>query len=330
MNKTALLFFIAAALAASGCIFAPMDLNLFKDYTDPLQEFTLSGDGDDKIVIIPVTGTITDQPGTGLAGYEPSMVQEVVSHLKRAESDSDVKAVVLTIDSPGGSVTASDILYREIRLFKLKTGACVVAAMMDTAASGGYYISMAADKIVAHPTTITGSIGVIFQQIDLTGLMELVGVNVKPAKSGSLKDMGSPFRPSTAEEDRVFQEMVDEFYGRFVSIVATGRGIEEERVKTSADGRVYTAEQALDIGLIDKIGYLDQAIDEACAIAGLDLDARTVVYRRTAYPDDNTYNRMSGLGGQRIPKLIDLGLDRFLVPPRTGFYYLWLPRAKDS
>jgi len=325
MKKILHLAFLVLLLLTPGCLVANVNTKLFKDYTDPLREFTLSGQGKEKIVLIPITGVISTTPREGFITSAPSPVQEVTAQLDKASADPDVAAVVLEIDSPGGTVTASDIINAEVERFKKKTGDKVVAAMMDVAASGGYYIAAAADRIVAHPTTVTGSIGVIFLRPNISGLMKKIGANVEVTKSGSHKDMGSPFREPTEEENRLFQEIIDEYYGRFVSVVARGRKMDEAAVRRLADGRVYTGKQALETGLVDRIGYLSDAVEEARAAAGLPTEARVVVYRRTRYADDNWYNTATAENGVKEPKLIDLGLDRFLACPRTGFYYLWLP-----
>ncbi len=314
-----------SVLLLPGCIFGN-DLNLypFMDRTVPLQEFTLQGDGDSKIAIVPVTGILTHKSEETFTGTTPSPVQEVVSRLNVIARDSDVRAVILQIDSPGGSVTASDILYNEVAEFKKRTGVKVVAAMMDLAASGGYYTALAADTIVAHPTTITGSIGVVLLRANVSGLMDKIGAKVEVSKSGDHKDMGSPFREATDEDRKLFQEMIDRLHGRFVKLVAQNRGLTEKRAGEISDGRIYTAEQALRLGLIDRIGYLPDAVAAAKEAAGLPDDARLIVYRRSEHADDNPYNVSAG-SGAGSPKLIDLGLDRVLPPVRSGFYYLWLP-----
>lgn len=325
MRFAKLIMVCALLAAAPGCIFADFNMKLFSDYTAPLQEYTLDGEGELKVAIIPVVGTIDSETESTWVGTRPSMVQEVVAHLGKAAADPDVKAVVLQIDSPGGTVTASDIIYREIEKFKSRSNARIVAAMMDVAASGGYYVASASDRIVAHPTTVTGSIGVIFIRPNIAGLMDKIGATAEINKSGTHKDMGSPFREPNEEEDKLFQEIIDEYYDRFVDIVAKHRGLDRETVIKVADGRVYTGLQARKAGLVDSVGYLSDAVLEAKNIAGLPRDARVVVYRRSPVSDDNAYNSATAQSGPATPKLIDLGLDPFTTIPRTGFYYIWLP-----
>jgi protease-4 len=310
-----------------GCVWANIDMQLFKDGSFPLEEYVLQGSEEPKVLLIPIQGSIDNETEQTLMATKPSLVQETVAHLAKAQRDPEVKAVVLQINSPGGSVTASDILHQELLGFKQRRpDVKVVAAMMDTAASGGYYLAAACDRIVAHPTSVTGSIGVIFLRADLSGLMEKIGAQAVVTKSGVNKDMGTPFRPPTAEENVIFQDMIDEYHERFVQVVAKGRGMPTDKVRTLADGRIYTGEQAVKNGLVDRVGYLEDSVNEARQIAGLSRKAKLVVYRRKAYADDNPYNTATMNGGDG--KLIDLGLDNYLPAFKTGFYYLWLPELE--
>jgi protease-4 len=249
----------------------------------------------------------------------------VVSHLNLAAKDSKVKAVILQIDSPGGSVTASDVLYHEIQDFKKRTQAKVLSMMMNLAASGAYYLALASDRIIAHPTTVTGSVGVIFIRPSLEGLMSKIGVKVETTKSGEYKDMGSPFRGATEEEKRLFQKIIEEMEERFVGLVAERRQMGSNRIKMISEGRIYTAGQALELGLIDRIGYLSDAVEETKKMAQLPDDARLVVYRRNRYHNDNPYNMFTEEHGGNSPQIIDLGLSHYLTVPHAGFYYLWAP-----
>ena len=277
---------------------------------------------DKKILIIPIRGTISDAPHEGIIRTRPSLVQEVVSQLRLAEDDKKVKAVILKIDSPGGSVTASDILFNEILTFKQRTGAKVVVAMMGVAASGGYYIALPADYILAHPTTLTGSVGVIFLRPKVAGLMAKVGVAVEVNKSGVNKDMGSPFRPATAEEKKIIQAMTDRLGIRFVDLMTKYRKLDPAVVAEISMARIYLANEALKLGMVDEVGYLDQAISQAKKLAELPEDARVVVYRRTEYPDDNIYNTSTRYGGGDL-SIISLELPESLNQFQTGFYYMW-------
>ena len=304
-------------------------IRLFPSQADPLKEYALEGEGNEKILVVPVRGIISDVPREGLIRTKPSLVQEVVSQLRLAEEDDRVKAVILKIDSPGGSVTASDILYNEIAGYKKRTNAKVVAAMMGVAASGAYYIALPADYIQAHPTTITGSIGVIFARPKVTGLMQKIGVDVEVNKSGTDKDMGSPFRPTSAEEEKIFQALTDQLGDRFINKVASHRNLDPEALARISTARVFLANEAFDLGLVDQIGYLENAVDQAKKLAGLGEDAKVIVYRRTEYPDDNIYNTSTRYGGGKV-SLISLKLPGSLDQIQTGFFYLWPAALADE
>ncbi|MGB5618121.1 MAG: signal peptide peptidase SppA [Desulfobacterales bacterium] len=322
-------FLLVLVVVITGCV-APR-ISIFGNNGEPLEEYTLQGSTKGKVLLIPVKGRITDDVESGLIRKKPSMVQEIVAQLKKAEKDKDVGAVLLIIDSPGGSVTASDVLYHEIVQFKQKTGTKVVAAMMDVAASGGYYIALPADAIVAHPTTITGSVGVLFLQPKVIGLMDKIGVEVQVSKSGANKDIGSPFRTATAQEKQIIQEMTDKLAQRFLALVSQHRRIDAKGMTEIASANVYLADEAQRLGLVDRIGYLNDAVDEAGRLAGLGKDAKVVVYRREKYENDTIYNMQSTwTGGDERLTLIDLGLPASEASEiATGFYYLW-PMAADG
>jgi protease-4 len=323
MRRSLFVLLAIAALLVNGC--AAPKIKIFPDATDPLQEFRLEGKDKGKVLVIPIRGIISDAPKRGAFRAKPSMVQEIVSQLRLAERDEEVRAVLLKIDSPGGSTTASDLLYHEIMAFKERTGAKVVVAMMDLATSGGYYVSLPADFILAHPTTLTGSIGVIFMRPMVTGLMGKIGLDMEVNKSGKNKDMGSPFRQSTEEEQRILKCLTDELGQRFVSLVSKRREIDQKALADISTARVYLGKQALQLGLVDKIGYLSDALSQAKKLAGLREDSKVVVYRRTEYPDDNLYNTFTTEYGGSGLSLIDLGLLESMTSLRTGFYYLWSP-----
>ena len=317
------LLLMCVVLLTGSC--AGLKIQLGTPSEEPLKEFTLEGSQRGKVLVIPVTGFLSDTPKRGLVDQRPSQVQEVVARLHHAEKDEEVRAVLLEINSPGGSITASDILYHEIMDFKERTGARVVAALMDVAASGGYYIALPADRIVAHPTTITGSVGVILVQPKITGLMDKLGLGVEVNKSGSQKDIGSPFRPSTREEQKIMQGLTDDLGGRFVRLVTRHRQVRPEDLAKVASARIYLASEALQLKLIDAVGYLRDAISAAKALAGLPEGARVVVYRRIKYPNDNVYNTSLSASAGVVPPLIEMNLPEILPPLTPGFYYLWLP-----
>jgi protease IV len=288
----------------------------------PLKETTLQGSGEDKILVISINGIISDQPKDHLLRTQPSMVQDVVARLQRAEKDAHIKALLLKVDSPGGTVTASDILYHELSQYKKHTGAKIVVAMMNVAASGGYYVSLPADWIVAHPTTVTGSIGVIFARPQVSGFMEKWGLGMEINKSGIQKDMGSPFRAPTEAEEAIFQELTDGLAKRFLDLVQTHRKLDAHQRERIATARVYLAPEAKQIGLVDQIGYLSDAIGKAEELSGLAANARVITFRRTPVEDDTIYNPAA------VHRDTELGAIAPLLAPlslgeETGFYYLW-------
>ena len=318
---------LAGAMLAA-CV--SVDVKLRTRPSEPLEEFTLQGKGEDRVALVTLRGFLRTGPDEGFPGPEPSPVQEVVSRLDLAAEDSRVKALILQIDSPGGTVTASDILYEEIRRFKERTGAVVVSLLVDLATSGGYYAALAGDRVVAHPTTVTGSIGVIFLRPDVEGLMDKVGVRVEAVKSGLYKDMGSPFRGSTDEERRLVRGIVEEMQKRFAGLVKARRGLEGEALERVARGQVMTAPEALEAGLVDRLGYFRDALEEARKPARLPEDVRVVVYRRERYHNDHPYNLMAGTAPDGDRGLGGLKGMLPFMPVRPGLYYLWMPAALED
>ncbi len=200
---------------------------------------------------------------------------KIVKHLKSAEEDANVKAVVLRVDSPGGSVVASAEIHQQM----IAMTKPVVVSMGELAASGGYYVSAPADYIFANPDTLTGSIGVIAQFLDLSQLLADYGVSATTLKSGEFKDEGSMFRPMTDEEKAVWQTIIDEAYEGFVSVVSDGRELSSEEVKKIADGRVYTGRQAMDLKLVDELGNLPDALSKAGEMGGITGEPEIIEYR---------------------------------------------------
>lgn len=222
----------------------------------------------EKVVVIPIHGIIMEE-GDGPGSRH--LVTDIRKILRSLREDDDVKAVVLDIDSPGGGVTASDQIYHELHRFRKETGIPIVALFGDVAASGGYYVAMASDHVMAHTTSITGSIGVISQFPMVKELMDKIGVEITTIKSlddegkPSFKDIGSPFRQMTPAERQLFQGLVTEMWMRFTSVVAEGRKgkLTLEQVRELADGRVFTGEQALKLKLVDSLGYTEDAFTRA-------------------------------------------------------------------
>jgi protease-4 len=297
-------------------------IKLFSDATEPLKEFTLEGRGSDKILLIPMHGIITDTPKERFLAQSQSMVEKVVSQLNKAEKDDHIKAVLFEINSPGGTITASDILYHEISSFKERTGKKIVVSMMDLATSGAYYVSLPADLVTAHPTTVTGSVGVLFLQPKITGFMEKIGLSVDVKKFGKNKDMGTPFRDSSEDEQRFMQKSVDDMGGRFIRLVQKHRKPKEQEMAEISTARIFLADDALKLGLVDKVCYLRDAIRESKKLAGIAADARVVVYRRTELSEDNYYNTSSAASEGLNISAVNIELSE-IFGLKTGFYYIW-------
>jgi protease-4 len=241
----------------------------------------LIGGGDglsfgDAVAIVYVEGAIVyGNAPDSLGSQDMAFSGEVVKSLERAENDGAVKAIVLYVNSPGGSVVASDEIYRKVK----ELNKPVVAYMGEMAASGGYYVSAPAKRIFADRQTLTGSIGVISMFLNVEGFMKEHGIQVTVIKSGEMKDEGSPFRAMTEEEQAVWQVINDQAYEQFVSIVAEGRGLSAAEVKRLADGRVYSGLQAKELGLVDELGDLNDAITAAAELGGIKGEPRIIKYR---------------------------------------------------
>jgi protease-4 len=312
---------LAGLLALSGCSLVTLD---FQPKIRPLEEETVEGKGSSKILLLDLSGVLSeDLPSFSLGAPPPRvpLLARVREELQKAEKDDRVRALIVRINSPGGTITASDVLYHELLAFKERRKVPVIAAIMDVGASGGYYAALAADTIVANPTTVTGSIGVVMVTVNAQGLLEKIGVAPLAIKSGPMKDAGSPFRALTEPERAVFQSIIDEMYGRFVGLIVRARKLPEDRVRAAADGRVYTAEQALRLGLVDRIGYLEDVVALAKERAGLS-EARVVMYHRPKEYRANIYSATP------TPSTAESTLAQFAAALGGGgprFLYLWWP-----
>lgn len=295
-----------------------------KEIEESKSVFTL-----DKILIVDITGIITMENSKGILSENEGTVAEIKDILKKAKNDDDIKAVILRINSPGGGVTASDVIYHEISKFKedMKKDdkeVVITAAFMDIAASGGYYIAQSADKIYALDTTLTGSIGVISVFPKIEGLAQKIGWENRVIKSGEMKDLGSLFRDFSPEERDVLQKIIDSMYGRFVDTIAENRkNLTREEILKLADGRVYTAQQALDNGLIDGVCYFDEMIDKTKESAGIE-DASIITYKRPGDYKSNIYSSFKQQDIEQI-NLLNININPMLNVDEPKFFYLWLP-----
>lgn len=312
---------IGLILVAAGCT---VRLDFLGE--DRMQEVVLlKSPAKEKVLVIDLEGMIGPLGQDGILNREGDVLSRVYARLQRAAEDSLIRGVILRLDTPGGDVTLSDILYREIQKFKKTTGLPVVALMMGVAASGGYYVASSCEAIVAHPSTITGSIGVISIFPDMEGLLSKVGIKMQVIKSGDLKDAGSPFRDLSEKEQRIFQEIIDELYERFLEVIHERRkdALSLEEIRNLADGRIYTAVQALKLKLVDEVGYIDDALARVLALAKIPA-ARVIAY--TYYPKRQTNLYAAKLENTSLFE--QKSLADVLPTLRSGFYYLWLPQMK--
>ncbi len=321
MTKTIRLTLLCL-LFVNGCI----HVDLFSG-GDSLQETMISGEGSDKILLIDVSGALSTSQESGIFPA-PSLPARLKEELTNAEKDDHIKAIILRINSPGGTVTSSDIVYHELQEFKRKRDVPIITSIMDIGASGGYYVAMASDYIFAHPSTITGSIGVIMLTLNAEGLLEKVGIQPAAIVSGPNKSMGSPFRAMKDEERAIFQDVIDRLYARFLAVVEEGRpNLPAAKIRDLADGRIYTADLAKTEGLIDEIGYLDDAITEAKKHANL-TEAQVITYtRRRPDAHHNIYSRfepptVGPLGFPAINAKTVLGALHSGAPQMM---YMWMP-----
>jgi len=273
------------------------------------------GDGEAKVVRMLLSGLITRDGEAGLLHAGRDMIEDLTLAIRAATADGDVRAIILEVDSPGGAITPSDELYNELMRFKQSAeGRKVVIFMRDLAASGGYYVALAGDRLIAQPTTVVGSIGVIMQSLNWKTLSDKIGVTDTTIKSGDNKDLLNPFQPTNAQQIALLQDMIDAMHARFRGLVGMHRGIDDENLKTLADGRVFTATQALEHNLIDEIGYWDDAVASTAELLGVDA-VKVVRYYRP-------YEFWDYLMAIRNP--IDLIRSGLIEPPSRP-QYLWRP-----
>jgi protease-4 len=255
------------------------------------EEVLLQGEGRDKLLLIDIWGPISNQPllvpGQGVI---PGMTARVRQELEIAFQDPLIRGVLLRIDSPGGTITDSDVIYNSLMEFKKSKRVKIIASMGDIAASGAVYVAMAADEIYAHPTTLTGSIGVIMPHTDFSGLADKLGIKSDPVTSGNMKDSGDPLRPRTDAEQEMLQGIVTKLHDKFVKVVVTGRQkMPEAKVREIADGRLLTSDEARTVGLIDGVQYLDQTYRRLSTLAGFP-ENRLVRYTNVWLTGNNIYS----------------------------------------
>lgn len=312
----------------------------------------LSGGGSGKVLLIEVRGLIIDSPTPGLLASGRNPVAELAARLRKAETDPEVKAVLLRVVSPGGGVGATETMYDEVLRFRRRTGRPVVVQLGDVAASGGYYLALAGDVIVAQPSGITGSIGVIIPTVNVAEGMARIGVRARSIKSGMNKDLANPLEPMREHQYEVLQALVDDFYARFRQRVlerraplpdgtipqaaVMRRGIDESRLDALTDGRVLSGLKAVEAGLADLAGGLETSFEAARRLAGLRTATLVTYYRGLEKPVSPYASAESPApaapagaaapaGGTEI-NLLQVRLDSALQSGAgAGAYYLWLP-----
>ncbi|MCL5024172.1 MAG: signal peptide peptidase SppA [Nitrospirae bacterium] len=325
--KRRVFLFVLLLLILSGC--TGVNLSLLPEIK-PLEEKVLEGEGKAKILLIDLDGTISFRGETDRLKLrtKPSKVAFFREALLKAEADSDVAGVVLRINSPGGTVAASDTIYHEIMRFKDKKKIPVHAFIMELGASGGYYVASAADRIVASPAAVTGSIGVIAMKFNVEGLLAKIGVSEETYKSGPKKDFWSPFRPTTAAEKKMFQDIIDTLYARFLAVVSANRGklLTEQELRPLADGRVLTAKEALEAKLIDRVAYLDEVVEAMKENLSLS-QAKVITYIRPSTFTSNIYSEYPEPSphGPQVINLISIHAEDLSLFSGVQFMYLWDP-----
>lgn len=320
IKKTLIAFSVASVL--SGCA----TIKLGPSYNEPLTEQTLmdTSNADGKVLLIPIEGTISNEEERGFLSKGPGLLDKVTMQLRKAEKDADIKTILLRINSPGGGVTTSDILYHELLAFKQRTGKKIYVQMMDLGASGAYYISMAADTIQVHPTTLTGSVGVITIVPNVVGLSEKIGVEVNTYKTGDNKDTGSPFRRMTEQDDAYLQAIIDAMATRFYEVVQTHRGLSDAQMDSVKTARVYLGKEAVQAGLVDSVGYLSDARVKACQLGGA-RRCDLVTYRFEPNVNANMYSpSMESPNASPDMRLVKTELLSPVMNLKPGSYYLYL------
>jgi protease-4 len=246
--------------------------------------------------------------------FGPIMLSEdIVEQIHKYADDSSIKAIIIRIDSPGGGVAPSQEIFNAV--LKARQKKKVVASMATLAASGGYYIAVGADKIIANPGTITGSIGVIMGFVDLQELMKKIGISPVVVKSGPFKDIGANARPVTDADRKVLQAVIDDVYAQFVDAVAKGRKMDVAKVKTLADGRIYSGNQAKDLGMVDELGGMDEAVELTAKLAG-------IKGKPTLVREKPKLGFIKELLGEKLSGHFDWLMNETTVH-KPGIYYIW-------
>lgn len=326
-------------LACAGCAHHPVQVKMQGDLnanaytympannTAPRMRTAPVGDScnysDAKVGIIDVDGVLLNKNMTGFGSMGENPVALFREKLDAAAADPSVRAIVLRINSPGGGVAATDTMRHDLEAFKARTGLPIVACLLDVGAGGAYYLALSADVIIAQPTTLTGGVGVILNLYNLVEAMNMQNVVPTPVRSGDYIDLGSAAKLAEEEERDILQRIADDYHARFRRAVQTARPHHPTLQIEDFDGRIFTAAEALDRGLIDQIGYLDDALMVARQSAGLPPQARVALFRRCNDRSLTIYDVTPNIPtqGSLFPLSIP-GLDRAQMPT---FLYMWQP-----
>lgn len=324
-------FIVLAAGAAAGCTPVTVSFTLGGEGRQ-LSESTVARDrnaGSAKVALIDVRGILADQ-SSGFFGTGDNPVDELAARLDKAAEDRHVRAVVLRINSPGGGVTASDMMYREVRRFREQTGKPVIASLGEVAASGGYYLALAADEIIAEPTSITASIGVIIPTVNVSEGLGRIGVRARNLTSGPNKDMGDPLTPPREAHYAILQDLVDQYYDRFRALVTERRpSLTPDQAGDMTDGRVITGARAVHVGLADTEGGVREAFDAAKRLGEIP-GARLVKYHSRGTPPRSPYGGANSPAAKAAGEGTEINFMQVNLPAlgwttTPGAYYLWAP-----
>jgi protease-4 len=283
------------------------------------------GGGGSRVAVIEVRGLIMDGRSPGLIMDGPNPVDRFAAQLTLAEKDPAIKAIIVRITSPGGTVTASHVMHEELRRFSRVTGKPVVASIGEVGASGGYYLALGADTILAEPTSITGSIGVIMPTVNVSEGLAMIGIRSRSITSGPNKDLANPMEPMRDAQYAVLQQMVDEMYARFRGLVVERRpGLSAGNLDMATDGRIVMGDRAKELGLVDELGGLREAFARAKAMARLER-ATLVKYADPATPPRSIYSTTGGPEREINLVQLKLGSGSLGADGTAPFFYLWAP-----
>ncbi|MCA8939265.1 MAG: signal peptide peptidase SppA [Planctomycetes bacterium] len=319
-------FVLMALIFVPALIGCTINASVFGNGNAALSEATVEEskvETNNKILLISIDGTITSADSRSLLGGSSNTVDSIRRQLNLARDTNDIKAVLLRVNSPGGGATASDTILHELKSFKEDTGLPVVAFFQEMAASGGYYISMCADEIVAQPTALTGSIGVIAAFYDVVDLLNDIGVQTYVIRSDKSKASLSPLIKKSEEDLRQAEDMVQKFFAAFLERVADGRPkLSRETIRKLADGRVYFADEAKSNGLIDSIGYFNDAFERAKKLANVE-HANLVTFTTRVSDVDRTYYTEANATPAALPAAVRIADQTGLLTGGPKFLYYW-------